>query len=83
MSKDLTQQMISDFKPYIRTRFFEIWEKGVWQNAKYFGGGVQRIEEIPFPNKPGIMEKRYFFPDDDANPLYILNAFNCGEKNSL
>lgn len=85
MSKDLTKQMISDFKPYIRPRFFEIWEKGVWEEVNYFGGGVQKIEEIPFPDKPGIMEKRYYFPDGEGGlyPSYILNAFECGEKNSL
>ncbi len=82
MTKDLTQQMLDDFKPYVR--HFEMFKQGVLDDVEYFGGGVQRIIEVPFPNRSGIMEKRYYFPEDgEDDPLYVLNAFECGEENSL
>lgn len=82
MIKDLTQQMLDDFKPYVRR--FDDFKRIVFKNADIYGGGVQRIVEVPFPDRPGIMEKRYYFPEDgEDDPLYVLNAFECGEENSL
>lgn len=82
MSEDLTQHMLNDFRPYARR--FEDFERIVKKNVKRYGGGVQRIEIKHFPNRPGIMEKRYFFPcDGPDDPLYVLNAYACGEKDSL
>lgn len=81
MSKELTEQMFNDYKPYVKD--FALFKQDVLAMAAEYGtDGVQRIDEVPFPDgRPGIMEKHYFLFYDPEFPDYwdfTLNAVVCG-----
>ncbi len=75
---NLTQQLIEDFRPYVKPEYMGSFIRGVHEDERLFGGPVTRIEEVPFPNgKPGIMEKRYYFGDEEY-PATVLDSIRCG-----
>lgn len=78
MTVDLTQQMIDDFCKYIKPEYVDLFISSVREDEKRYGRSVTRIEDIPYPSgKPGIMEKHYYFDNEDE-PSRVLDSLQVG-----
>ena len=73
---DLTDQLLADFKPFVKD--FAAFEELVRDHERDMDSPVVVIESYPFPDRPGIMEKRYYFEEDMNCPDWELNAITAG-----
>lgn len=74
---DLTQVIIDGYTPHLKDPVAFI--ESVRRDEKRCGCHVTRIECIPFPgDRPGILEKRYYFEEEPECPDWELNALVVG-----
>lgn len=70
--KNLNQELFDDFRPFVKDP--ESFERMIKRTEEIMEGPCTRIDSFPFRDgRPGIMEKHYYFGEEDS-PILELNA---------